>query len=214
MFPISFTRENNGRIDTIVVKPNCQRQAGNVVEYRDRLLNSITPTDNYYGKLKELYKEEKNPILIHAISKYKNDIDTTIVIKGLIDDCYSDLTFGQSQVFWTLKAIYENPKEVYFKHLYKLYDKNTCLNTTLLFYYLTILKYENKQTIKLLKKIIKKGDLSNTYNRVYIWLALKETDSKYFRKFAEKVKITDEEMKWVPNALNYHKQAKLYIKSK
>jgi hypothetical protein len=213
-----FIYDNKGKLDSMIIGPFCHYGDGQVVEYRDHIFFNLSDTSKYYSRLKELYKKEKNPILIYSIAKYKREEDTSIIIKGLTDAYYSDLTFGQRQTFWSYKSIYENPKPLYFRHLVKaserLFDKIIGLtNEEVLYYYLAILKYENNETIGLLKKIVERDKKSiNSYNRLYIWAALKETNSDYFRDYEQKVNITEEENKWAPNLIINFKQSGLYKK--
>jgi len=207
---------NNGKKDSILMQ-KCYGQ-GDYIQFRDRLLNSTQPlSEKFYSRIKDLNAIEKNPILIFALSKYKNQNDTMEIINGLKAKEYKDLTFRKNQLFWCYKTICENSNPLFFKHLcnaYKNYsdEKDWRDNGEVFYYYLALLKYEKKETIEFLKQIIIDSKSKNlkTNHRALIWLALNETNRAYFYDFQKTIEITNGDLELSSETIRVLKLYDLY----
>ncbi|OJJ21493.1 hypothetical protein BKI52_13185 [marine bacterium AO1-C] len=153
------------------------------------MLGVISPKEQYYTNIKQLYLQDKSLRVLVALASYQKESDKALILEQL-------KTKGTFRDRWALLKVIKNyPAPEFFPYLRKLLPqsrKNKRLIPPLLFY-TALVQYKTQESKELIQYVLKnsfKEDLEG--HQGYIWLAITKYPHPIYKAIKKSIKLDKE----------------------
>ncbi|MGZ3777382.1 MAG: hypothetical protein ACXVAZ_06925 [Mucilaginibacter sp.] len=154
---------------------------------KDEMLRQLKPNKRYYERVKEIAQIENNGDGLIALSKFRNSIDTGIIISYLKN---------AKEIYYGLYAAKEFPSPAFYSQLVWIFEdqwaKKSYYSSAWRLLYQALTQYSTSQTRALFERTIQtKDDYRRQTLGVNLLVALTKYPNSYFDDLKAQIKLDD-----------------------
>jgi hypothetical protein len=188
-----LTKDENVLIDSILLYNKKINNAS-----KDLLLTNIEPKSKYYDRIKEIAIEEKNPIAVFALSKFKQPEDL-IFVSNLLDN--------KNTQYWGFRSIM-NFQDSIFKPKLEAFQKVEIPKKggfdypKLRVFYKAVASYQDNWAHDLMQNTLQNAEpVAKKYHSKYIWIACKKYPNQLFSDLVNQIKLSEFELSYIDSEI-------------
>ena len=168
---------------------------------KSRLIKNLQPIEQYYERIRQIVKEEKNPTAAITLARFQNENDIEII---------KDFFKKEKTEYYAIYAAREFPHEEFYPELVRIFEtewKEKYYDySKWRILYQALAKYDNEQTLEFFERTInaKKKFRRQTLGK-YLMIAITKYPNEKFEELKPKIKLDDYYMDAIQYEMNIEK---------
>jgi hypothetical protein len=153
------------------------------------LISNLPLKEKYYNRIREIYLNGLDPLVLVALAKYQNNED-----KGLIIDLLTRKNTDEQ--YHGLRAVRNFVDDDFYLYIAKIHKQEIAKPTGFSYplirmLYFVLVQYTNSNSINLLNATLNSKGSTYKYHSEYLWLALEKYPNSVFDGIQNRIEISD-----------------------